>query len=328
VPIFFVAAGSGSFGTQRVAATATRMVTVRNNGLAAMPAITGVAVSGADASSFQATDTTCTGTAVASGSSCTVAVSFTPGSTGPQAATLTLTDANGGTHTVALSGAGAVSGLVADPAPADFLNQPVGSAGPSKTITLKNTGDMPLNVASAAVEGPNAAEFTVTKNACTAAVAAGASCDVAVRFAPTATGSRNASLNLTTDAPGRFSAVALTGNGVAASNPPVVRSRPRTVLGSLSAHRTLSLKQARRGIRVHAVLTVPGTVDLRLERLGGRRPKTLARTQASRASAGTLIVRLKPRRLVAGRYGLVATPVIDGVLNHAAAVTLALQIRR
>ena len=327
VPIFFVAPGSGSFGTQRVAATTTRMITVRNDGLAPMPAFTGVAVSGADASSFQATNTTCSGTAVPSGGSCTIPVSFTPASTGPQAATLTLTDADGGTHAVALSGTGAVSGLGADPAVADFPSQRVGSAGPSQTIALKNTGDLPLNVAAAVIDGPNAAEFTVTKNGCTVAVTPGGSCDVAIRFAPTATGTRNASLALTTDAPGRFTAVPLTGDGVAGPAPPVIDLRPRTVIASLSAHHRLSLNRARRGIRVHAVLAAPGTVDLRLQRLGGR-PKTVVHTQASRSNAGTLSWRLKAPRLAAGRYRLVATPVIDGALNRAAAVSVAMKIER
>ena len=149
-----------------------------------------------------------------------------------------------------------------------------------------------------------------------------------MRFAPSATGARNASLNLTSDAPGRFTTVTLTGTGTAAPTGPAVRSHPRGVLASLSAHRTLSVKQARHGIRVHAVLAAPGTADLRLERLGGRRAKTLAHAQASRALAGTLILRLKPRRLAAGRYRVVATPVIDGALDRAASVSLALRITR
>ena len=149
-----------------------------------------------------------------------------------------------------------------------------------------------------------------------------------MRFAPTATGARNASLNLTSDAPGRFTTVTLTGTRTAAPTGPAVRSHPRGVLASLSAHRTRSVKQALRGIRVHAVLAAPGTADLRLERLGGRRAKTLAHTQASRALAGTLILHLKPRRLAAGRYRVVATPVIDGVLDRGASVSLALRITR
>ena len=116
--------------------------------------------------------------------------------------------------------------------------------------------------------------------------------------------------------------------GTAAPTGPAVRSHPRGILASLSAHRTLSVKQARHGIRVHAVLAAPGTADLRLERLGGRRAKTLAHTQASRALAGTLILHLKPRRLAAGRYRVVATPVIDGVLDRGASVSLALRITR
>jgi len=39
-------------------------------------------------------------------------------------------------------------------------------------------------------------------------------------------------------------------------------------------------------------------------------------------------LRLKPRRLAAGRHRVVATPVIDGVLDRGASVSLALRITR
>src|SRR4051794_19033464 len=81
-PIFFVAAGSGDFGTQRVNPPASRTVTIKNNGLAPTQPITGTAISGPDAASFATGADTCTGAPLASGQSCTIAVAFTPANSG------------------------------------------------------------------------------------------------------------------------------------------------------------------------------------------------------------------------------------------------------
>jgi hypothetical protein len=209
-PVFFAAPGSGSFGTQRVGSTTTRSIQIRNNGLAAMPAFDTVAVSGAG---FATSADGCGGVALDSGASCSVDVNFTPGANGAHTGSLVLTE-NGTPHTIALSGSGAQSGLSASPGIMNFFSELVGTTGAERALTITNTGLLPLNVTGATISGPNAAEFAITTNTCTS-VAAGANCTIGMRFFPTAGGTRNATLTLTTDAPGSPHSVPLTGSGTA-----------------------------------------------------------------------------------------------------------------
>ena len=69
-----------------------------------------------------------------------------------------------------------------------FGSRTVGSPSPSQTVTLSNTGNIPLSIASITRAGANPGDYQITSNACGATLAAGANCVVAVRFNPTATG--------------------------------------------------------------------------------------------------------------------------------------------
>jgi hypothetical protein len=121
----------------------------------------------------------------------------------------------GGT-TVALNTAAAV--LSPAPSALTFGEQPVSTIGDSHGLVLSNTGgDIPLRVSSIKIVGANPDDFIKTTDACNGAtVAPNASCAVNVRFAPTATGSRTATLRVTDNAPGSPHDIALSGTGVAA----------------------------------------------------------------------------------------------------------------
>ncbi|HWD10137.1 MAG TPA: choice-of-anchor D domain-containing protein, partial [Actinomycetota bacterium] len=74
---------------------------------AALP-VTGVALSGANPGSYRITTDNCSGTSVASGSSCSINVAFDPASAGVQSATLVVTD-GAGTQSSTLVGRGVQS---------------------------------------------------------------------------------------------------------------------------------------------------------------------------------------------------------------------------
>ncbi|HEX5505612.1 MAG TPA: choice-of-anchor D domain-containing protein [Thermomicrobiales bacterium] len=98
-----------------------------------------------------------------------------------------------------------------------FGNQPVGMASAAQTVTLTNTGQVPVDVSGIAIAGANSADFVKTSDTCTAAtLAAGATCAVGVAFAPTAVGNRSATLLVTDDAAGSPQQVALSGAGTPA----------------------------------------------------------------------------------------------------------------
>jgi hypothetical protein len=318
--IFFAAPGSGTFGTQRVGTTATRTITVKNNGLAAMAQFTSVGIDGADAASFAKGADGCTGATLSSGQTCTVDVGFTPGAGGAKAANLVLTDATG-SHAVPLSGSGGAPGIATNPGVVNFFNQPVTTTSTEQLVTIGNTGDVSLNISGASIAGPNAGEFGVSSNHCSAAVAPGANCTIGVRFLPAAAGTRNASLVVTSDGAGSPHSIPLTGNGTGtaagaaggasqggASLVGTSRGR-RLALGSLRTSARISrARLLSRGLTLR--MSVPrGTRVLRLRILRGSR--VVWTSVRSQRRSGRVTLRLNDRRLrrlATGRYTLEVRP--------------------
>jgi len=105
-----------------------------------------------------------------------------------------------------------VSGIAVFPASASFGTQTVGTAAPPVLVSITNIGADPLTITSISASAP---DFVVT-SACGTTVSAGASCGVAVGFAPTATGLRSGTLTIADDAAGSPHTVALSGTGQAA----------------------------------------------------------------------------------------------------------------
>jgi hypothetical protein len=95
----------------------------------------------------------------------------------------------------------------------NFGNQRVGTISPPHTITLTNTGDTPLSIQGIAVVGPNFGDFVETTT-CDASVPAHSSCAIDVRFAPSATGPREASIKVHDDGGGGTQDVKLRGTGI------------------------------------------------------------------------------------------------------------------
>lgn len=88
-----------------------------------------------------------------------------------------------------------------------------GSATGTATITISNTGTLPLNVGAPAVTGTNATDFSVAPSA-PVIVAPGTSTSYTVTFDPSATGSRSGTVTFSTNDPNRQSVtVCLSGTG-------------------------------------------------------------------------------------------------------------------
>jgi hypothetical protein len=104
-PAASLSGASLSFTTQLVGVASTaQTVTLTNSGSSTLN-ITSIAVGGSNAGDFAQTNTC--GTSVAAGAKCTISVTFTPGSSGTRAASITITDnAAGSPHSVSLNGMG------------------------------------------------------------------------------------------------------------------------------------------------------------------------------------------------------------------------------
>jgi len=94
-----------------------------------------------------------------------------------------------------------------------FDGQQVGSAGPVRTYSVTNLGSADLRVAGVELAGADPGDFRASAACVGVPVPPGHSCQVSVRFAPTATGLRQAAVLLADNAPGSPQAVAASGYG-------------------------------------------------------------------------------------------------------------------
>ena len=114
-------------------------------------------------------------------------------------------------QTITVTGTGTYISL--SPTRLNFGSHPVGTTTAARTVTVTNVGAMAVTISSAAVGGSDPADFPIFSNTCGAAIAGGASCAISLKFQPTATGSRSATLVVNDDGGGSPQTVALVGNG-------------------------------------------------------------------------------------------------------------------
>ncbi|MBV9615868.1 MAG: choice-of-anchor D domain-containing protein, partial [Ktedonobacteraceae bacterium] len=211
-----------SFGNQNIGTTSAAQTTTLTNKSASALAISGIAITGTNASDFAQTNT-CP-SSLASKASCTINVTFTPqdSSVDARTASIAITD-NGpaSPQTVTLSGTGvtANSGVQLSSTLLNFGNQNNGTTSNAQSVTLTNNGNAALAISSIAVTGTNAGDFTQA-NTCPVSpstLAVQASCTISVSFTPTVSGARNATITITDNTDGEGEAtqtITLSGTGV------------------------------------------------------------------------------------------------------------------
>ncbi len=174
-----------TFASTPVGATApTQTVTVYAS-LKSGNAIAGLGI--AAGGDFARTGGTC-GTTVATGTSCTVVVAFTPTAAGARTGTLSITHGNTLTPiAIRLAGTGAAATAPAAtvaPTTLSFASTPIGTTSAAQNVTLTNSGSAPLLLSSVSLG--TSADFVVAGGTCSAgtSVAAGAACTVSLAFRP------------------------------------------------------------------------------------------------------------------------------------------------
>ena len=77
-----------------------------------------------------------------------------------------------------------------------FGDAAAGLAGASRSLTVTNSGGWPLHVSSVGTEGAASEDFVITGDTCSGDPVAsdGGTCEVRLRFAPTAVGARSATM--------------------------------------------------------------------------------------------------------------------------------------
>lgn len=218
--------GSLDFGTQTVFwSYPAKGVTLSNTGFAPLK-VSGVGISGTNASEFALTADACSGKTIARGGSCQVEVRFVPGYTtgiGAKSATLRFTDnASDSPQSVPLSGvsqlyvsSGQQPQFSMAPDTLDFPHTAPRSHSPTQHFKVTNTGNEPMSVTDVSLAGKDPHQFTLLTGTCAgASVAPGASCLISVQFRPTALGYKNALVKIDDNAPGSPHIAQVTGTAV------------------------------------------------------------------------------------------------------------------
>jgi len=204
-PVATLSTSNLTFGLQLVGTrSAAQTATLTNTGPTTLT-ISSIAASG----DFEAIDNC--GSSLPAGESCTIRVAFSPSDKGVRSGAVTITDdAANSPQTITLTGTGTVVKL--SPASLDFGDQRVGTVSPPQTVRLTNTGSTSLSIHGIAIVGNNFGDFLETTT-CGSSVPANSSCAIDVRFRPTATGLRTASVKVQHDG-GGAQPVKLRGRGV------------------------------------------------------------------------------------------------------------------
>ena len=212
-------------------------ITVTNSGGAPLH-ISSVTLTGTNPTDFGIASNTCTAAAIAVNATCTVGVTFTPSGTGQRQANLQFTDdASSSPQILALTGNGlaaATPGVTVVPASPILLPSTTqGATSVPVVVTVTNSGNATLNVSAVTVTGVNASDFPLASNTCNgAALAANATCLVSITFRPSATGVRQANLQIADNAPANPQSFALTGTGNASTPAVVISPATPTIAGT------------------------------------------------------------------------------------------------
>jgi hypothetical protein len=213
--------------------SATQSVTVRASRVAALNNLA-ASVSG----DFARSGGTC-GTTLAASSSCTITLAFSPTAAGSRSGSLSITHSGLTTAVpIALSGTGIAAPqatISLDASTLAFGNQTVNTSSAAKALKVSNTGSAALDFSAITLGGSAAADYSATGGCAVGTpVAAGSSCTLSVRFAPTVTGSRSATLTLASNASNGSATVSLTGTGQAVATPQVDLSPGTLAFGSVT----------------------------------------------------------------------------------------------
>lgn len=222
-PDSWISSATADFGSQALNTASTVKTFVFGNTSPNTLVITNITIGAATANSSPASYTlstgagfcTASGQSLLPGATCNVGVTFKPTTAGVKAAVITVKHnqpSDNSTDTLTVSGTGGAtttppvtvpatlgwtdtSGTVALPATA------TGSTSASTTMTVKNSGTAAVTISKVELVGTNASEFAMTNNcSTTAALAAGASCTIGMKFAPVTAGDKTATVNVTDSA--------------------------------------------------------------------------------------------------------------------------------
>lgn len=243
-----ISPASLTFPLQLVKTTGTaQTVTLANTGNIAMT-ISSITLAGANPTDYVLSYTCSVGAAtpLAAGGTCTISVQFRPTASGARTASLTIASNALVNPSITVPITGTATSVSLDVTALTFAPQVVGTASAGQSVNLTNIGPTVLLISSVSNVGGNPADFQLT-NSCPIGgkgVAAGGTCRITVKFAPTAAGLRSTTLTIASNDPGQPSAtVSISGTGLLAGAvvSPISLSFGTVTRGQTSSPQTVTL---------------------------------------------------------------------------------------
>jgi hypothetical protein len=213
-PLAAILPASLNFGNQAVNTSSPVLTAILANIGGDPLAVNKIDITGTD-SGFFAVSNKCTIT-MQSGQTCPVNLRFNPIALTSYSANLRVSDNAPGTPQLApISGTGVnpqFPSVALSVSSLSFGSQAVNTASDAQTVSVTNTGNANLNIRSLVVTGQSPRSYPSSNN-CGSQLAAGASCQVRVRFNPLVAQASSAAVTITDDAPNSPQKIMLSGTG-------------------------------------------------------------------------------------------------------------------
>ena len=242
-----------SFGNQAVDITsAPQTIAVTNTGPGAAT-VTSIQITDVlqDAEFSESDDCPRSPSTLAAGARCSIKVTFRPDVVGTRTGTLRVYDNSSNSPQIAsLTGTGVNTSASLTPSSLTFGSQQVGTTSAAQTLTLTNTGQYSMTCCSILFRATslNPGDYAESNNCPqSGTLAPGASCTISVKFTPTASGTRTATVEVDDSAGTSPQTADLTGTGSprpeAAPTPLLFRSRTILIRAArLSPHSRCPLR--------------------------------------------------------------------------------------
>jgi hypothetical protein len=196
------------FGNINAGATSSKSVVLTNTGTGNVT-ISQVTVSAKDVTTSGVT----TPVTLTPGQTQTLNVAFKPTAQETVSGNITLTNSQGGTTVVGITGTGLQAAISLTPSSANLGSVTVGSSN-TQTFQISNTGNAALTITQATAAGTG---FSVSGLTLPLSINPGLTSTFNAKFQPAAAGAASGSITLASNAPTSPSVIALTGTGVTAT---------------------------------------------------------------------------------------------------------------
>ena len=282
-----------AFGNVNAGVTSSKSVTLTNGGTGNVT-ISQITVS--------ATDVTTSGVTMpvtlTPGQSKVMTVAFKPAAKETVTGNITVTNTQGTSTVVAVSGTGVQAGISLTPSSANLGNVTVGATN-SQTIQISNPGNGVLTITQANVTGTG---FSVTGLTLPLSINPGLTSTFNAQYHPTTAGSASGSISIVSNAAGSPSVVTLTGTGVTATQ---VLSLSTTSLSFGSVNTGASSTQT-------VSVTNTGNANVQISQI------TVSGSGYTLSGASTPITLIPSQKLT---FSVIFNPTVAGTLSGSVTIT-------